>query len=198
METVRDLCCLSRSSRWIPSEMGIHSQTPHPGGSWIPLWPEKQKRLKESCRFLRKLDKNKTSLTQSQPVSLESRNKLCGKKTKTGRSPDQESWQCLGSGEISRNKTRICWVNIKSPAFHNHHRPFRRAVIIFRARSPPTIISQSRLLFLEFLTFSRSGSNLIFFFPSYSSSTFLMFLHRSSPSVFLKLFLSSSHVQLKF
>lgn len=61
--------------------------------------------------------------------------------------------------------------------FHNHHQPFRRTVIVFWARTPPATISQSRLLFLEFSTFSRSCSNLISF-PSYDSCVFLMFLNK--------------------
>lgn len=47
--------------------------------------------------------------------------------------------------------------------FHSHHQPFWRTMTIFWARAPPAITSQSRSLFLEFSTFSRSCSNLISF-----------------------------------
>lgn len=105
------------------------------------------------------------------------------------------------SAETGPNKMRICWVNTKKNIFHNHHQPYRRTVIIFRARTPPAISSQPRLLFLEFLTFSRSGSPLISF-PSYGSYVFLLFLNRSR--VFLPFrthtntFPSSSHMYILF
>lgn len=89
------------------------------------------------------------------------------------------------SAETALNKMRIYAESTRKHTFHNHHQPFRRTVIIFWARTPPAIISQSRWLFIEFSTFSRSCSNLISF-PSYSSCVFLMFLNRLSFSVFPK------------
>lgn len=87
------------------------------------------------------------------------------------------------SAETALNKMRIYAESTQKDPIHNHRQPFRRTGIIFWARTPLAIISQSRWLFLEFSTFSRSCANLISF-PSYGSCVFLMFLNRSSSMSF--------------
>lgn len=156
----------------------------HPGGSWIPHWSGKIKEVKAKLPFLkRNLIKTKTPHVNCSFVAATEINSV-GKKT--------WNWQMSRSEILAvscqQRPSLIKWGYAESTQkhpFHDHHQPFRRTVIIFWARAPPAIISQSRSLFLEFSTFSRSCSNLISF-PSYGSCVFLMLLNRSSSSVFLK------------
>lgn len=156
----------------------------HPGGSWIPRWSGKIKEVKATLPFpKRNLIKNKTSSCELQ-LRSGNRNKLSGKKTWNWQMSRSEILAVSCQQRPALTKWGYAESTQKHP-FHDHHQPFRRTVIIFWARAPPAIISQSRSLFLEFSTFSRSCSNLISF-PSYGSCVFLQLLNRSSSSVFLK------------
>lgn len=101
-----------------------HTKVPHTYVSDIPHWWEwnsclilKQMRIKQSCCFWRKSNKNKTSLVQiSSPIfGL----RALSRQTTAARHFVKMIWQIrnLGrvwSAETARNKTKICWLHMKT------------------------------------------------------------------------------------
>lgn len=81
------------------------------------------------------------------------------------------------SAETGRNKVRIRWLDIESAFNYHHHQPSKRTISI-RARTPPTIFSQFKGLFLEAklllyaAKFSRPGSLLVSSFILITAHTY--------------------------